>query len=126
MFKALKYLLFANLYKKAKKSFITLFGSIAIFIIFSFVMSDAISIASGATLYSLLIVKWIILLSLLVMITYSILKIFNIATSPFAESKDKTLSKPKVTKANRKKERILHKEKLYTKSDLILQKYMKD
>ncbi len=126
MFKALKYLLFAGLYKKAKKSFTFLFLSIGAFIVISFIMSDAMSVASGISLYVLLITKWIILLSLLIVMAFSVLKIFNIATSPFAETKDSSVAKKSSKSDSSKKKRILDKEKLYTKSDLILQKYMKD
>ena len=106
MFKALKYLLFANLYKRAKKSFIYLASSIVAFIVMSFIMSDAISVASGVTVYFLLVAKWIILLILLGLIGLSILKIFNIATTPFGdkEKKDRPI---KSTASDAKKEKIL-------------------
>ncbi|MDQ7060902.1 MAG: hypothetical protein Q9M43_07075 [Sulfurimonas sp.] len=55
------------------------------------------------------------------------MKIFNIAVNPFeAKSEDKVI-KDDETKVSQdiKKERILRKEKLFTQSDLILQKYMK-
>ena len=54
----------------------------------------------------------------------TILKIINIATIPFTS--EKVVSSTDETVVDSKKDRILNKEKLFTKSDLILQKYMKD
>ena len=120
MFKTLKYLLLANLYKRAKKNFLILFGSIIFLILISLIMSDAISVASGFTLYILIIVKWVIVLFLIGSIGLSLIKIVNAATSSFV-SEDK-----KRTVVDVKKDRILNKERLFTKSDSILQKHMKD
>lgn len=47
------------------------------------------------------------------------MKILNVARNPFEK-------KESVVKKDSKKNRIIEKEKLSTKSDLILQKYMKD
>lgn len=125
MFKVFKYLFIANLYNKAKKSFFLLFGSIISLILISLIINDAICVASGISVYILLIVKWISILSLLILIGYSLLKIINIATSPFSnEDKENDFLEEEVI--DTKKDRILKKEKLFTKSDLILQKYMKD
>ena len=123
MFKALKYLLLAGFYKKAKKKFFMLFGSIVILILINLIMSDAIGVASGISVYFLLIIKWISNILLLWFIGFNIFQVFNILTNPFTNDQ----SNAKATEAsNSKKNRILEKEKLYTKSDLILQKYMKD
>lgn len=89
-------------------------------ILFLFIISDILSMASGLFIYIVLIVKWIVIPILLGLISFSILKIFNIASNPF----DSTEEEPAVK--DTKKEKILSKEKLQTKSDLILQKYMKD
>jgi predicted neutral ceramidase superfamily lipid hydrolase len=124
MFKALKYLFLANVYNKTKKSFLTLLISIVLLIVLSFMLNDAISIATGMSIYMLLMVKWISILSLLSLIGYSILKIVNIATAPLTMKKSGQTNSEEVI--DNKKDRILNKEKLYTKSDLILKKYMKD
>jgi len=120
MFKALKYLFLASLYKKAKKSFIMLFVYFILFALFIFITSDLLSIATGLSVYIILAVKWTVIPILLTLIYFSIVKIFNIASNPF-ESNGK---EPAVK--DTKKEKILSKEKLQTQSDLILQKYMKD
>ena len=127
MFKTLKYLFLASLYKKAKKSFMMLFAYVVSLILFSLIMNDVISIATGGIVYMLLPLKWIVILFLLSLIAFSVLKIFNIAANPFeSKSIDKKTKSIKQTPSSTKKERILAKEKLFTQSDLILQKYMKD
>jgi L-lactate permease len=126
MFKTLKYLFLASLYKKAKKSLLMLCAYVVSLILFSFMINDVINVATGGIVYILLPIKWIVILSLLGLIAFSVLKIFNIASNPF-ESKDKKRDEnTKQTPSGTKKERILAKEKLFTQSDLILQKYIKD
>ena len=127
MFKAIKYLFLASLYKKAKKSFVMLFVYLVSLILISFIINDLMSIAIGVSVYILLLIKWVSILSLLSLIGFSILKIFNIATNPFESKENKVNSKnkEKVSTAT-KKDRILSQEKLFTQSDLIMQKYMKD
>jgi len=126
MFKTLKYLFLASLYKKAKKSFVMLSVYIVSLILFSFMINDVISVATGGLVYILLPIKWIVILSLLGLIAFSVLKIFNIAANPFESKPIDKKTDVKQTPSATKKERILAKEKLFTQSDLILQKYMKD
>jgi len=119
MFKVFKYLFLINLYKKAKKSFVMLFVYVISLMLISFIMNDLISVATGITVYLFLLVKWIIIFFLLILISFSVMKILNVARNPFEK-------KESVVKKDSKKNRIIEKEKLSTKSDLILQKYMKD
>ncbi|EDZ63133.1 hypothetical protein SMGD1_2054 [Sulfurimonas gotlandica GD1] len=123
MFKALKYLLLANLYSRAKRSFIALFISVVSLILITFIMGDIISVSSGVSLYSLIIAKWFIVLAVLGFIVFNILKIINIATSPF--TKETTVHTVVTSEVDMKREKILNKEKLFTKSDSILKKYIK-
>ena len=125
MFKAIKYLFMANLYSKAKKNFLILFGSVLGLTLVSLIISDAISVASGMSIYVLLIVKWIFILVFIIMIGYSILKILHIAINPLGVE-NKNTKKTKEEVLDEKKQYILEKEKIFTKSDLIIQKYMKD
>jgi len=120
MFKTLKYLFLASLYKKAKKSFVLLFVYLVALILFLFLISDLLSVATGLSVYIILAVKWTVIPILLALISFSILKIFNIASNPF-DSKGEELAVN-----DTKKEKILSKQKLQTQSDLIIQKYMKD
>ena len=119
MFKVVKYLFIANLYKRAKKSILFLSGSFIALILTTFLINDVIAVASGMSVYILLLSKWIMIVSLLIFIGFQVVKIINIASSPFSSSADKPSD-------GTKKENILNKEKIYTKSDLIVQKYMKD
>ncbi len=124
MFKVFKYLFIANLCTRAKNSFLVLFGAVISLILISLIINDAVSVASGMNVYILLSIKWVSIIGLLTLIGYSILKIINIATSPFtAQSKSNTTNSEEV---DNKKDRILNKAKLFTKSDSILQKYLKD
>ncbi len=123
MFRVFKYIFAASLYKKAKKHFIWLFMFIASLILFSFMIGDLISVATGFSVYALLLVKWITIPTLLALILFRVLRIVNIASNPF-ESVEKIEKKSVVV--DEKKEKILAKERLYTQSDLIMQKYMKD
>ncbi len=127
MFKTLKYLFLARVYKRAKKSFILLSGSLISLLLVSLILNDAISVAGGISVYVLLVVKWAVILSLLVLAGYSALKIVNIAFSPFGEDKKTSVAALGMqTEKDGKKEYILNKEILLTKSDQILEKYMKD
>ena len=119
MFKVFKYLFLVTLYKKAKKSFVMLAMYVVLLILLSLILNDLISVATGLTVYVLLLVKWVLILLLLLLIAFTLVKIFSVATNPLKKREEER-------EVNTKKERILAKEKLSTKSDLILQKYMKE
>ena len=119
MFKVFKYVFLVNLYKKAKKRFMMLAVYLVLMVLISLILNDLISVATGMNIYVLLSVKWIAILLLLVLIVRNVVKIFHVATNPFEKKEDEKV-------VDTKKERILAKEKLFTKSDLILQKYMKE
>jgi hypothetical protein len=123
MFKALKYLFLANLYKKAKKSFVMLFGSVATLILFTFIVNDILSISAGAMVVLVMSIKWIVIIFLLAFIVLNVLKILNVATKPF-ESKKENVEVVSESE-DLKKHKILSKDKLFTQSDLIYQKYTK-
>ena len=123
MFRALKYLLLANLYKKAKKSFVMLFVFTVLLILFTFIVNDILSVSTGAMVYVVLLTKWIVIFSLLALMGFSVLKIFNVASKPFDKGED---SKSETAYKDTKKEKILSKEKLSTTTDLILKKYTKE
>lgn len=91
---------------------------VVVLILLSLMFSDFISIASGVSLYVLIFVKWVSVVLLLILIAITLAKIFSLATTIFEKSED-------MKELDVKKEKILSKEKLSTKSDLILQKYMK-
>lgn len=121
MFQTLKYIFISSLYKKAKKSITMLLVYMLSLVIFSFFINDLLFVSSGLFMYGVLIFKWIVVLVLLTLIISSAIKIFNIATNPFESKSDK---KEDQKKHDPKKEKILAKETLATKSNRILEKYM--
>ncbi|MDF1884130.1 hypothetical protein JHD49_09280 [Sulfurimonas sp. SAG-AH-194-C21] len=121
MYRVLKYVFMANTYKRAKSSFITLFLSFMGLVLSVWIISDFMSVSSGVMVYVLLLLKWVMILSLISLMGYSILKIINVASNPFA-----TKDKPVVVQDVYKKEYILNKAVLRSKSDLIVEKYLKD
>jgi len=114
MFRVFRYLFLVTLYKKAKKSFIILLFSIVTLPLISFMINDFIKVSKSSDVYMFIVLKWTIIITLISLIIYNILKIINIAINPFNEEKQEL-----------KKTYILEKEKLLTKSEKILQKYMK-
>lgn len=128
MFKVFKYLFVANLYKRAKKSIILFFASFIALILVTLIMNDVIAVASGMSVYMLLLSKWIMILLLLAFIGFYGIKIVNIAFAPFSSNSDNddTSKILIISSTDSKKAKILNKEQLHTKSDLIIQKYMKD
>lgn len=123
MFRTLKYLLLANLYKKAKNSFVMLFVYTVLLILFTFIINDILSVSTGSMVYVVLLTKWVVIFSLLALIGFSVLKIFNVASKPFDKGED---SKSETAYKDTKKEKILSKEKLSTTTDLIMKKYTKE
>ncbi len=127
MFRVFKYLIMASIYKKAKKNFIILFISAFFLIITNLIINDLIEISSDKIIFLLLLSRWCITLILLSLIIFSITKIFNIIVNPFEKKDNQSLlsTTSKVYK-DEKKDYLLSKEKLLTKSDLIMNKYTKN
>jgi len=124
MFKVIKYLLLANLYKKAKKSILLLVGLFSFLLFFTLIINDLLSVESGINIQVLLLVKWIVIFTLVMFMVRTILQIINRAKAPF-ESEEVTSSQ-KIKELANKKEYILNRKRLLTEKDVILQKYMKD
>ena len=122
MFKTLKYLLLSSLYKRAKKSFTMLFVYIVSLILISLIMNDIIAVSGGGFVYIFLMIKWIVILTLLGLIGFTLLKIFNVIKNPF-EREQKDI---KVALSDSKKEHILSLDELVSKSDSIINRYIKD
>jgi len=84
-------------------------------------INDFINISKSSDLYMLIVLKWAIIIILIFLILYNIIKIINIAINPFKE--EQTSLKEK--KQEFEKTYILKKKKLFTKSDKIINKYIK-
>ena len=123
MFKVFKYLFLANLYKRAKKSIFTLVGFFIILLFFTFIINDLLAVVNGVNIYILLSLKWIVIFLLFTLIARSFLKIMDMATT--LSNNDNTPTN-RVKSQDNKREYILTKEKLFSKEDTILEKYMKN
>jgi hypothetical protein len=82
----------------------------------SYISNDIINVATGVSVYIFILVKWIIIFSLLLLISLTLMKILNTAKNPFEK-------KSNDVEDDSRKNRILNKEQLTTKRDLILEKY---
>ncbi len=120
MFKTLKYLFLANTYRKAKRNILTIIAMFILLMFSTLLMNDLLDVATGGEKYIFLTVKWIMIFLFLSIIVYNTLKVLNAITQPLSIANS---SKPKVV--DTKKEHIMAKEQLSTKSDQIMQKYMK-
>ena len=116
MFKLAKYYVIANIYKKTKFSVWVIVGSLAAMVIASLIFSDLVGMTNGAGKGLIIGLKWMILFSLLTMILFHLRKIFKSVSLPFA---NETLV------VDEKKERVMQKAVLKSRSDIILDKYRK-
>jgi hypothetical protein len=85
-------------------------------------MNDIIAVSGGGFVYIFLMIKWIVILTLLGLIAFTLLKIFNVIKNPF-EREQKDI---KVALGDSKKEHILSLDQLVSKSDSIINRYIKD
>ena len=116
MFKLAKYYMLVNLYKRAKKNILRVFMSIVLMVLVSYLFADITTVVSKENSYGFLALKWLILLVSMFIIIVNIRQIVKIASSPFGEEVNKTVS-------NVKKERILAKEHLISRTERIIEKY---
>ena len=125
MFKILKYFFVISLYKKAKKQFVILAISLITILLSSLIISDVMTVVSGLNLYFLIVLKWMIILSMILFIALTLLKIMELATPiPIIKKHKKEITVDNEA-VNRKKETTLKKDRLFTESEMILQKYAK-
>ena len=117
MFKLAKYYVLVNIYKRAKFSVVWLFASFVAMIMTSFVFTDLMAMANGSVRTVLVGTKWFILFSLLGLMGYHLRKIFKSASSPFGTEGTKEII------LDEKRERVMAKEKLRSRSELIMDKY---
>ena len=120
MFKLAKYYLLVHLYKRAKFSVVLVLVSLMLMLITSLVFVDLMAMAKGSAYVLLVVVKWFILFGLLGFVLYHIAKILRSASNTWciAQSKVETLT-------SKKKAQPMNKEKLRSRSDLVLEKYRK-
>ncbi len=117
MFRIVKYMAVAHIYRRSKKPIVTV-GILTVVLILSvLILNDFIQeIQSGR--YLLLVLKWMLVLVLLAAIVKNIQKVIKAVKAPPA--------KPvKTAGFNVKKERILSKEHLLSKRERIIANYKK-
>ena len=116
MFKFAKYYVLLSLYRKIKNNIMGIMVSILCMIISSYIFSDIIGMMENDNSYDLIIIKWLIHLIFLVMIVFNLREILKVISSPFKKESTELVQ-------DEKKERILAKNHLIGKSDLIIEKY---
>jgi len=112
----------------------------------SFIISDVFQVTNSENLLTVLVVKWVVLLSLFATFSYNLFKIVTVAlnqlsfSSPKSAKTQRILQKETLTskeeqvvkkyqptqKVCTKEDNILNKEQLLTKSEQIMQKYIKE
>jgi len=114
MFKMAKYYVLINLYRKARKNIMVIAASLIIMVLLSYLFADLVlmEVYTG----QFIIVKWVVNLLLLLIIVWNIRKMTSIVILPFRKEHKKTI-------VDFKKENILKKDHLFSRSDLILNKY---
>ena len=120
MFRMFKYLYIANLYKKTKRNVIAVGLSLLFLLMTVFVSNDLIVATLGSEKYLLILFKWLVIGLLLWIIIRHLKKIWSIPSSSLQVKACEPVVK------DYRKERILGKERLQSRSDLILKKYKKE
>jgi len=113
MLKLAKYYLLINLYRKNRRRVRILLASIVMMITISLIFSDLTGMAEGGEKYLLVGIKWLLLFCLLGLIAYQLRKI----------SQQSTLSFGKKVSLDAKREQLMAKEKLQSRSEMIIHKY---
>jgi len=116
MFRIAKYYMLIGLYKRAKKNIVSIVMAILVMIFTSYLFADIIALSGEKYSYGFLVLKWFILLSAMIVIVVNIRKVMKIASRPFSSE----VIEPAI---DTRKEKILAKEKIMTRSDLIMEKY---
>ena len=116
MFKMAKYYMFLKLYRDAKRNVLLVLLSIILFIVSVFVFADLMAMAQGNEKYTFLMSKWVLLLSILAAIVWNTKVALKKIRHPFSKG-NKHMVK------DVRKEKLLAKERLQSKQDLILKKY---
>lgn len=114
MFKLAKYYILMQWYQKSRKNLITIMVSVMSLVITSFIFSDLIAMTDKKV--SLVVFKWIVLSALFGLLIYNIMQVFKAVRIPFQKEHNHR-------KVDVRKEKMLEKAHLVSRSDLILKKY---
>lgn len=121
MFRAVKFIFLATLFRRAKRFISFLLLSLVVLLLFNLLISDLIDVSSESMVFILLAVKWSVTIILIVFSAFMGKKIVEIALRPLGSSDNRT----KVQPEDKKRYHILEKNTLHSRSDLIYEKYKK-
>ena len=116
MFKFAKYYFLLNIFQRTKRNLIIIVIASLLFVLCTYMFSDLIAMADNKL--GLLTGKWMVLLFLLMVIIVNMVKIFKMIQIPFQKEECNLIPDPQ-------KEKLMAKEELMSRSDLILGKYRK-
>ncbi len=117
MLKLAKYYLLVNLYTKAKRNLFALFSAMVLIPFIVYLSADLQQTLAPENRTAVLAVKWMLLLSLMAVIGFNIRQMARIVGTSFS------LKREAMQEKDTRKETILAKERLQSRSKLILQKY---
>ena len=116
MFKLAKYYMLLNLYKRAKKNIIAILTSLVAMIFVSYIFSDIIGVIDSSSRYGFVAMKWLLLLGLVWVIVFNVRKMLKTISLPFKSGGNDGV-------IDERKEKLLAKEQLMSRSDRIVEKY---
>lgn len=122
MFGFFKTLFIVGAIKKIKNSIFIIVFSLILISVFSSFVDDILSIPNDKP-YFVLSIKWTVILALIIVIILQVKKIISI--NYLSIKSDKVLDGYNKDKTFNKKDKILIKDKLTSRSDIILKKYKK-
>ncbi len=114
MFKIAKYYFLLSWYKKTKRNIVALIVFAVLFVVSTYMFGDLIAMADDKL--GLVIAKWITILVLLTVIAFNMVQLFKVVPVPFKKEESDRV-------ADQRKEKIISKEHLLSRSDLIVNKY---
>lgn len=122
MFSFFKTLFFVGAIKRIKSRIFIIISSLILIAVSSSFFDDILSIPNDKP-YFVLSIKWAVILVLIMLIIFQVKKIISI--NYLSIKSDKVLDDSNNDKMFYKKDKILKKEKLTSRSDIIIQKYKK-
>jgi NADH:ubiquinone oxidoreductase subunit H len=118
MFKLAKYYVLVNIYKRARFSVLLVLISLVLMFITALIFSDLMAMVNVSGRTVLIAMKWLILFILIGLMAYHLRKILRSTSHPFGTTEGKS-----EIVVNKKRERLMAKENLHSRSDLVLEKY---
>jgi len=115
MFKMAKYYMLLRFYSQSKRSLLAIAISLSAMILLSYIFSDYTAMSDRQDRYTWITLKWIVMLSLFGIVLYHIRKVMQYISLPFTNREE--------TQIDKRKEKLLQKERLHSRADLIIEKY---